>query len=76
MEPLHWKAWAGKWFAALVGAYLMTLGALGLGFKFVFTHPFRLRFYVEDTEAVHHSLGYLVVGGFLLWFAHRMDEAD
>lgn len=65
-----------KWLAAGLSAHLVTLGVLRLSFGLAFTHPFRLRRFVEGEQALYASLGYLAAGSLLLWLTHRLESTD
>lgn len=65
-----------KWLAAVLSAHLVTLGVLGLISGLAFTHPFRLRRFVEAEEASYASLGYMAAGGLIFWLTHRLESTD
>lgn len=76
LDPSPGPEIVAKWVAALLSAHLVTLGVLGLVFGMAFTHPFRLRRFVEGEQALYASMSYVAAGSLILWLTHRFESAD
>ncbi|MCC7435424.1 MAG: hypothetical protein IT363_12125 [Methanoregulaceae archaeon] len=78
LDPSPGREIVSKWAAAILSAYLMARGLVGLvsGVHLSGSTAWALREVVEPPAATWWSLGFLTTGALLLWAIHRFEDGD